>query len=633
MCGIVAIVSFRRRPDEARVSAALDRIAHRGPDGRGLWRSRGGEAILGHVRLAIVDVQGGAQPIVSHDGDTAVTVNGEIYDSDRLLAAFAARGHAVASRSDSEVALHAYRELGAECPRLFRGELALALWDEPRKRLFCVRDRFGIKPLFYALHDGALYVASEVKALFAAGVPAAWDDDGAYRAFAMALPADRTLYRGVRQVPPAHTLTFEEGRLRVEPYWDLAFGARSGARIPSEAEAVHEIGLRLDDAVTTRLRADVPLGCYLSGGVDSSAVLALAKRASAGKIKAFTVSFDDATFDERGPATNMAHHAGCEVEVVEVPRSAFADDFAEGVEKAEIPPLNGHGPARYALSRAVSRAGLKVVLGGEGADELFGGYGFLQVALGARRGSLARRAREALGRAFDPASKGAFAAVAEVSPLLSWLLRFAGFPPETLRYLSEKVGAIRGIFSPDFVARNTKVDPHRDLLASMPWAALARAEPFRVLTYLWMKTHFASYILAAERLDMAHAVEQRLPFLDHRLFDYVRTLPAAILTAGGVNKALLRQAVAPVVTREVLEGPKKPFFAPPGAASRTSALYMLSQDLVRSRSFAKVPFFSQEKVVALFDALDRGPAEDRARLDPLYFYLAGVAVLSERFRL
>ncbi len=634
MCGIVAVVSSRNRPDVRRVEAALDRIAHRGPDGRGTWQSPSGEAVLGHVRLAIVDLDGGAQPMVSRDGQTAVTVNGEIYDSPRLLDALAARGHAVATRSDSEIALHAYREMGTACTKLLRGELAFALWDEEKKRLFCVRDRFGIKPLFYARANGALYVASEVKALFAAGVPAAWDDDGAYRALSMALPEGRTLYRDVKQVPPGHFLVFENGNLTIERYWDLDFGAPlAGANVPSLPEAIHETGRLLDDAVTTRLRADVPIGCYLSGGVDSSAVLALAQRAYAGKIKAFTVSFDDEAFDEREPATNMARHAGCAIEVVSVPKSAFADDFAAGVETAEIPPLNGHGPARYSLSRAVHRAGIKVVLGGEGADELFGGYGFLQVALGKRRAPKLSSIVDAVARAFDPTARRAFASVSQVSPTVAWLLRFAGFPTSTLGYLSEKIVAIRGIFADDFVARHARVDPYRDLLATMPWSTLRKAEPFRVLTHLWMKTHFASYILAAERLDMAHGVEQRLPFLDHRLFEYVRKLPASLLVTEGENKALLRKTVAPVVTAEVLSGAKKPFFAPPTASSRTSALYMLSQDLVRSESFAKIPFFSRARVVALFDALDRGPEEDRARLDPLYFYLSGMAVLSEAFRL
>lgn len=635
MCGIVAIVGHRQRPEKTEVFRALDRIAHRGPDGRGVWTSARGEAVLGHVRLAIVDVDGGAQPLVTHDRKIAATVNGEIYDSLRLLDAFAARGHRVATRSDSEIVLHAYRELGTDCTRLFRGELAFALWDEERGRLFCARDRFGIKPLFYAEHDGMLFVASEAKALFAAGVPARWDDDAVHRSLALALPNDRTLFRGVHQVPPGHALVHERGVTTIAPYWDLGFAPPlRGARVPSLAEAVHEIGRLLDDAVATRLRADVPIGCYLSGGVDSSAVLGLARRASGAPIRAFTVSFDDAAYDEREVAEGMARSAGCPIDVIEVPRAAFADDFAAGVEKAEIPPLNGHAPARYALSRAVSRAGLKVVLGGEGADEVFGGYGFLRVALEKRGiGSLARRGLDVLRALVAPDPGGAFAAVAEVSPLLARLLRVAGFPTTTLDYVAEKVRAVRGILDEGFVARHRDVDPHRDLLATMPWRSLARAEPFRIVTHLWMKTHFVGYVLAAERLDMAHAVEQRLPFLDHRLFEYVRALPASLVAHEGVNKALLRRAVAPVVTREVLEGAKKPFFAPPGAVDTKSALYTLCRDLVASASFARVPFFSRERTSALLDRLAKGPAEERARLDPLYFWLAGMVVLGERFSL
>lgn len=633
MCGLVAIHSRKHRVDRGRMDAALDALAHRGPDGRGQFASQDGRTLLGHVRLAIVDLRNGKQPISSSDGNTTIIVNGEIYDSDRTLEALESRGHVLSSRSDSEIALHLYREVGDECVRLLRGELAFVVWDETRKRLFCARDRFGIKPLFYAMHEGELLIASEVKALFAAGLPAAWDDDGGFRALHMALPDDGTLYRGVKQLPPGHTLVMEDGELRIDRYWDLDFPSRlSTARRPSNAEAIHEVGGLLEDAVRVRLRADVPIACYLSGGVDSSAILGLAQRMSTAKIAAFTVAFEGEAYDESPVAREMAHAAGADFHVVPVPASAYADHFAEGVALAEIPPYNGHGPARYFLSRAVKAAGFKVALGGEGADEVFAGYEFLEAALRGGAGSGLARAF-AFGRRLVSSNKGPFDEVAELSPLLAFVMRGAGFSGPLLSYLSEKVSALRGILHADFAARHRGRDPYRELLARLPWSRLGHAEPFRILLHLWMKTHFVNYVLAAERLDMAHGVELRLPFLDHRLFEYARNLPGSMLHEAGQNKILLRRTVAPIVTPAVRLGAKKPFFAPPTAAKRTSPLYTMAQDLVRGRAFGTIPFFRQDRVVALLDVLDAAPDEQRARLDPLYFFLAGLAVLAERYRL
>ena len=632
MCGIVAIVSPRVPVEPGRITRALDRIAHRGPDGRGVYIAPSRRAALGHVRLAIVDLAFGAQPFVSNDGATAAVVNGEIYDSVRLLGDLRARGHDVRTRSDSEIALHAYRELGDDCTRLFRGELAMAIWDEARGRLFCARDRFGIKPLFYAEHEGAVLVASEAKALFAAGLPAAWDDDGVYRAMHLALPNDRTLFHKVRQVPPGHTLVVEGGKVTLRSYWDAEFPARGRTRKTSLPEAVHEVGLALEDAVRTRLRADVPIGCYLSGGVDSSSVLGLAQRLGARGLRAFTVSFDDDAFDEKGPAARMAAHVGVPLDVVHVPRSAFADDFRAGVEVAEIPPYNGHAPARYFLSRAVRDAGLKVVLGGEGADELFAGYAFLRAALGERSGP-PRPLVERLKGAFNPLNSRAFSSIGEVSPLLALVLRAVGFSGETLAYLGEKVDTVRGLLAPDFVSRHTRIDPYRDLLGTMPIGRLARAEPFRALTYLWMKTHFVGYVLAAERLDMAHGVEQRLPFLDHRLFEAVRDLPRELLFREGREKALLRLAVADVVTSEIRDARKQPFHAPPAVTGRGSPIAELTRDLVTSRRFRELPFFRADAIVKLLDELDGSSPEVRARFDPLYFFVSGMAVLADTLSL
>ena len=629
MCGLVVVRSPHPVAPE-RVPAALARLGHRGPDGRGSWSSPDGTTVLGHVRLAIVDLAHGAQPIENEDGTLVGVVHGELYDADRLRESLRTRGHTFRTGSDSEVAIHLYEELGEEAVHLFRGEFALVLWDERRRRLFAARDRFGIKPLFYTFRNGELLLASEVKALFAAGHPAAWDEEGMFQSLHLCLAADHTLYRDVRQVPPGNTLVFEAGRLRVAPYWAPDYPSRyPPRRAPSEAEAEHEVGRLLEDAVRQRLRADVPLACYLSGGVDSSAVLGLASRFASRPPAAFTVSFDHAAYDESAVAARMAARAGAELCVVRVTPNDYADVFVEGVALAETAPYNGHAPARYLLSRAVQRAGYKVALGGEGADEVFLGYEFIESAL---RGGGAPWSMARLGAAFRPRS-APLLALGALSPLLARLVGLVGFPPHLLAYLGTQATRLRGLLAPDFVARHRGRDPFREALSRLPWGRLALAAPAHGLLHAWLSTHFTTYILAAERLDMAHAVELRLPFLDHALFDYVKRLPVSLLHAGGENKHLLRRVAAPFVTDEVRLGAKKPFFAPPTSFVKGSPLHTLANDLLRSAAFQRIPFFDGRAVLRQLAELEAAPEGARAGLDALYFFLSGLAVLSDRYAL
>lgn len=632
MCGLVAIVSASAPVAPEVLGAALDRLAHRGPDGAGSWRSPDGRVALGHRRLSIIDLDTGAQPLGSEDQGLQLIANGEFYESDRLREALLTRGHRLRSRSDSEVLLHLYQELGDDALRLLRGEFAFVLWDQPRRRLLAARDRFGVKPLFYAQHGDRLLLASEAKALFAAGVPAAWDEEGAFQSLHFCLAQDRTLFRGVRQIPPGHALIYADGQLQVRSYWDVDYPPRrQRPPAPSEPECVHTLGRLIEDAVRVRLRADVPVTCYLSGGVDSSSVLGLAQRLSGGQVSAFTVAFEHPAYDESLLAAETARHAGAALHVVRVTSQDFADVFEEAVALGESVAYNGHGPARYLLSRAVQRAGYKVALGGEGADELFAGYQFVERALAASGAARVSPAR-LVGRLLGPRSADE-RALAEISPLLATLVRALGFHAGLLSYLVEKAQVLRGIFAPAFLARHRGRDPYREALARFPWPRLLQLEPFQILLYLWMKSHFANYVLAAERLDMAHAVELRLPYLDHLLFEYTRGLPKELLFAGEQNKHLLRRTVAPYVSEGVRRGPKRPFLAPPSAASRQSACFVLVQDLLRSAAFRALPFFDAPAVLRLLDRAGALPDEQRAALDPLFYFLASLTVLGDRYRL
>src|SRR3569833_201922 len=292
MCGIVALYSRREPISPAILERATKRLYHRGPDGQHQWISRDGRVGLGHARLSIIDLATGDQPISSEDGRTHIVANGEFYEYESIQRELEARGHHLRTRSDSEIALHLYEEVGAHCVHRLRGEFVFVIWDEKQQTLYAARDRFGIKPLFYAWHNEKLYIASEVKALFAAGVPARWDQESVYNSFSFGGHQMRTLYDGVFMVPPGHYMVVTEKHFQITRYWDFNYPvAGANATSKSEADYIAEFRHVLEEAVRIRLRADVPVGVYLSGGLDSCAVLGLAARLHPAPIQAFTLSF------------------------------------------------------------------------------------------------------------------------------------------------------------------------------------------------------------------------------------------------------------------------------------------------------------------------------------------------------
>ena len=635
MCGIVAIVAQRPVPIAPSLARALEKLAPRGPDDQGAWLSAGGAAGLGHARLSIIDLHTGRQPIANEDGSMVIAANGEFYGYERLADDLRARGHTLRTRSDTEVALHLYEEQGAESLSQLRGEFAYAIWNERNETLFAARDRFGIKPLFYALHNGGIVIASEIKALFACGVRAVWDREALFQSFHFVLHQDRTLFAGIRQLPPGHFLQFKRGKLDIRRYWDADFPRRRAAPESADDALVGETGRRIEDAIAVRLRADVPIACYLSGGVDSSSVLGVANLRLGHRIAAFTVSFEHPEFDEAGLAREMAAKAHAEYRAVRVTNADFADVFVDTIAAGEGVQLNGHGPARYLLSREVQRAGYKVVLGGEGADELFFGYHFTERALrysteeaGRSRlmGLLSRLMR--LARPATDAQRY----VSQVSPLLGLLSRVIGFPDELLEGLVPRYRELRNVISPDFLHAQRGRDPYREFLAQFDWRGqLLGREPVRQLLYLWLKSQFANYVLAGERLDMAHGVEQRLPYLDHPLFEFVRGIPAGALFRLGQNKYLLRHTVRPYVTERIYAGAKRPFFAPPCTLFEGNPLSELIFELVRSRSFRDLPFFVPSAVEKLLQSLRGMKPDMRGAMDAVLFMLASLTVLQQRY--
>ena len=378
MCGIFAAMT-RHGLSSDRCDAALKLLEHRGPDGSGIWTSRDGQWTLGHTRLSIIGLRNGSQPMTSPDGAVHVVVNGEFYGYRELRERLRAKGYRFSTESDSEIALHLYQERGTQATTLLRGEFAMVIADERQRAMVAIRDRFGVKPLYYAVVNGDVFFASEIKALLALGVPAAWDLEGAIGG--MGRSHEKTEFAGISTVPPGCYAIASDGDVRIYPYWDweIPTAEQMRADTRSDAEIVDEFREALRDAVRQRLVADVEVASYLSGGIDSCAVLGLAQQEMERPIRAFTLTFENPLYDEASIAEAQAKHVGASYHPIPITGREIADSFADAVWHAETQMFNGHGVAKYLLSRAVRAAGIKVVFTGEGADEMLGGYPYYRV--------------------------------------------------------------------------------------------------------------------------------------------------------------------------------------------------------------------------------------------------------------
>ena len=640
MCGIVALFSHRDPISDAVLQRATHSLHHRGPDGQGHWISSDRLVALGHTRLSIIDLTTGDQPIASEDGQTRIVVNGEFYEYEAIRRELEQSGHRLRTRSDSEIALHLYEDYGVQCLHRLRGEFAFVLWDQKNRTIVAARDRFGIKPLFYAWHGGTLYFASEVKALFAAGVPARWDAESVYNSVELGGHQMRTLFDGIFQIPPGNYLIASEKHVEVHQYWDFHYPrAEHTAPHRSDADWAAEFRLVLEEAVRIRLRADVPVGCYLSGGLDSCAVLGLAARHHREPIRAFTLTFDRAEYDEGEIAREMAAKAGAEFCPIPIRQDDLADHFGDAITQAETLCFNAHGVAKYLLSRAVRDAGYKVVLTGEGSDEILAGYAFFRrdMLLYNREGqdpTEVARLLDELAR-LNPVSRGLLLPDGEPGSLEA-VKRLLGFVPSWIETFSARSEKMRRLLNGDFLQKFGQREGFRSFMSDIDVRGqLTGREPLHQSLYLWAKTALPSYILTmlGDRMEMAHSIEGRVPFLDHHVVEVIRSQPVSQKIRGMTEKYVLREAARDVISDTVYRRQKHPFLSPPATLNPNDRLNSLMQDTLRGPTLASIPYFDQKKVIGLLDRLETMDEGSRVANDQVLMHLTSACVLHERFRL
>jgi asparagine synthase (glutamine-hydrolysing) len=610
MCGFVAVYSREGFVDEAALARGTRILEHRGPDEESIWLSQDRKTGLGHRRLSIIDVAAGHQPVANETGSVHAVVSGEFYGFEEIRSRLELDGHRFRTKSDSEILVHLYEDYGCEALDWLRGEFAFVLWDAERQTLLAARDRFGIKPLFYFETAGQVMFASEVKALFAAGAAREWDIESVYQQLFIFPDQDRTLFRNIRQVPPGSFLEIGNSGAELRRYWSLDY-PRVGDRADiEEGEAIDRVRRLIEDSVRVRLRADVPISSFLSGGIDSSSVLGFAARCHDKPVCCFTVSFDDPDYDELSVAENTAGAMGVPIQKVFVGPDETVQHFIDAVWHAETFGVNWHGVARYILCRSIRNAGFKVALSGEGGDETFAGY--LQMRQDLQRAN----GRHGRPEAYDPED------LAEVDRLLgfvpSWIQKLAASRAPFRLFLSEPPGWNPYVRLVDQLRSDCQLQDRSLVHQSL---------------YLWIRSVLLNYILFAERLEMANGVETRLPLLDHHLFEYARTLPVEYLIRGSREKYVFREASRPVLTEEVYSRPKHPFLAPPSFRAGAAALQTFIQDTLRSSTFRSMPMFDTSAVLAVLDSLPSIADSQRHNVDTALLMMVSASVLQERFGL
>jgi asparagine synthase (glutamine-hydrolysing) len=570
LCGIVGIVNLNShsRVSEDLLTRMITVIRHRGPDETGIYvEDRAG---LGHARLSIIGLEGGGQPISNEDGSLWIVYNGEVFNYVELKEELIKKGHVFSTQTDTEVIVHLYEELGLKCLERMNGQFALAIWDTRTKELFIARDRVGIRPLFYTLANGRFMFASEIKALFMdPEVSREIDPDSLSQVFTFwTTLSPKTIFKNVYELPPGHFMQVKNGEITHQEFWRLPVHSPEEEWGGSFEEAKEELRRLLIDATRLRLRADVPVGAYMSGGLDSSLITAIISRHFNNRLKTFSMSFQQKAFDESGYQDEMQRALGTDHHRKMVTNELIRENFPAVIWHCEIPLLRTAPVPLFLLSRLVRENDFKVVLTGEGSDEIFGGYNIYREAKVRRfwaekpesriRPLLLRRLYPYI---FKGESRGA-----------SFIERFFSVHREDLDdpFFSHRVrwnnsAKNMTFFSDDVLAAlngNNQLSLFAERLPSefFAWDMLSKAQ------FLEMTVFLSNYLLSSQgdRVAMAHSVEIRLPFLDYRVIDFAFKLPARWKIKGLKEKYILKQASDGLVVDTVKKRPKQPYRAPIG---------------------------------------------------------------------
>jgi asparagine synthase (glutamine-hydrolysing) len=621
MCGICGLLGFDGLTPDSRdtVRAMNATIVHRGPDDEGFYFDD--RVALGMRRLSIIDLATGRQPISNEDGTVTTVYNGEIYNFQALRDELRAKGHAFRTRCDTEVIVHLYEEHGPDLVQKLNGMFALALWDKKRGRLLLARDRLGIKPLHYSVRGRTLFFASEIKALLAAGASREIDPEALSQFFSFEyIPAPRTIFKDLTKLLPGHLMVVEDGRVETRRYWDVGFRSRE---LPprDEEDIADEVYRRLKESVRLRLVSDVPLGVFLSGGIDSSAVTALMSESASGRVQTYSIGFKEKSFNELDYARTVAERFATDHTEFTVESSQVRDLVPVLMRYLDEPLADASVIPTFIISR-LARQHVTVALAGDGGDELFGGYDTYKAAKLAslyrrvprfvRRGLIRPAVRllpaSARRLSFEFKAKK-FTAGADEPPEVANIIWWGAYAPE----------AKRRLFSPAFLAR-VSPDPYAPVAFHRPHGPGPGADLLDRLTYLDLKLYLQDDLLVkVDRMSMANSLEIRVPFLDHTFVEFAASIPSRFKLKGLTTKHVLKRMLRGRLPDPVLDRKKIGFDIPLGPWIRDE-LWDFTTDILSPAGLARHGLFDGAYVERLLAEHKSGAHNHRQLLWPLIIF-------------
>jgi asparagine synthase (glutamine-hydrolysing) len=623
MCGITGI--FHKNNHKQVNRSVLEMMAstldHRGPDERGFYADK--NIGLGQTRLSIIDLAGGTQPIFNEDRSICVVFNGEIFNYIELGEQLKKKGHNFYTKSDTEVIVHAYEEYGYEFLEQLNGQFAIALFDTKKGELLLARDRVGIRPLFYSNQpDGTFLFGSEMKAILSyPGIATEIDPDGLNQVFTFwANVPPRTVFKNIKELPPGTFMTISKDKIAVTPYWNLEFPAMQDYEYKPLKYYKERLAELLYDAVTIRLRADVPVASYLSGGLDSSIISSLVKRHHNNNLITFSVAFSDPKYDERSYQMKMVDHLKTDHRIIQAEYEKIGNVFSDVIWYAEKPMIRTAPAPLYILSRLVRDNNIKVVLTGEGADEVFGGYNII---------------KEDKVRRFwakYPESKIRPLLLSRIYPYINdaaksgqnfWQLFFKKNLTDTSnRYYSHQIrwsntSQVKKFFREEYKSQFDDSKMFNELEA-YTHPDLGRWHPFARVQYLEMRLFMAGYLLSSQgdRMMMGNSVEGRFPFLDHRLIEFANTIPPEYKMNVLNEKYVLKKAYQDMIPDGILKRDKQPYRAPIAQCFSNGSDNLASR-LFSDEKISEIGYFDRKTVGLLKKKIEKSNGQDLSARDDM----------------
>ncbi|MBN2424901.1 MAG: asparagine synthase (glutamine-hydrolyzing) [Calditrichaceae bacterium] len=603
MCGIAGIYNF-----QSNKSVKLDQIQHmvsslnhRGPDECGFLIDR--NFGMGMSRLSIIDLSGGSQPLHNEDRSIWIVFNGEIFNYIELRQELEFKGHHFYTHSDTEAIVHCYEEYGVDFVKYLNGQFAISIWDVKKKKLILARDRVGIRPLFYSLlNNNSIFFASEMKAIFAEGtINPEIDEIGIAQIFTywVNIPPV-TSFKNVNELPAGHVLICNHKGTEIKPYWDMQFPANGGFDKRQKAEIIDELKDQINKAIALRLRADVPVAAYLSGGIDSSIISTLVKRNHNNNLTTFSVAFKDKDYDERTYQEQMVAHLGTNHHMCEVDAHDIAEAFIDVVWYAEKPMMRTAPAPLFALSKLVRDNNIKVVLTGEGADEIFGGYNIF---------------KESLVRRFWSRQPDSEWRPLLLSRLYPYILKDArhlntfwqgffkkGLKQTHLPYYShlirwDNTSKTRVFFNNSIKHHYNTVAEHQDLNQYFD-ADIKNMAPLNQAQYIESKLFMTGYLLSSQgdRMMMGNSVEGRFPFLDHQVIEFASKISPHLKVNGLNEKYILKEAYKDILPEGIIYRSKQPYRAPILSSFLSDKTPELIKELLRPQAIKQYGYFNYNSV-------------------------------------